>query len=212
MLLSLHIPKTAGLTFSRVLAEVYREDFYRSYWEITNCRGDVVPGFPANARCIHGHLNLADLLPAYPDAMLVTWVRNPVERVASLYHYWRREPDWRHPLCRALHEQRLTLVEFARQDPARNEMCRFFGDWAPVDFSFVGIFEELPASMDLFHRKFGVPPTPLTHGHRNPGRGRSDYPLSARERIAIAEYNERDWELYWECVQRFSAERQALAA
>ena len=209
MWLSLHIPKTAGLTFSLVLAEVFREDFFRSYWEITNCRGETVPAFPANARCIHGHIDLRALLPAHPDALLLTWVREPVQRVASLYHYWRREPDLRHPLCRALHERQLSLLDFARQEQARNDMTRFFAGYGPADFAFVGLFEELGASMDLFFRKFGLPPMPLAHGHRNPDRGVDGYPVSAGEQAEIAELNADDVRLYRECARRFAAEREA---
>ncbi len=207
--LSLHIPKTAGLTFSLVLAEVFREDFFRSYWEITNCRGETVPAFPPNARCIHGHLDVNALLPRFPDAILVTWVRDPVQRVASLYHYWKREPDLRHPLCRILRERNLSLLDFARQDPARNDMTRFFGGLGPPDFSFIGLFEELGASMELFFRKFGLPAMPLAHGHRNPDRGADGYAVSAAETVAIAELNADDVRLYDECVRRFEAEREA---
>ena len=206
--LSVHIPKTAGLTFSLVLAEVFREDFFRSYWEITNCRGETVPAFPPNARCIHGHIDLAALLPKYPDSILVTWVRDPVQRVASLYHYWKREPDLRHPLCRALHERNLSLLDFARQEAARNDMTRFFGGFGPADFHFIGLFEELDASMDLFFRKFGLPPATLAHGHRNPDRGAGGYPVSAAEQSEIAGLNADDIRLHAECGRRFAAERK----
>ncbi len=210
--LSLHIPKTAGLTFSLVLAEVFRQDFFRSYWEITDCQGKVVPAFPDHARCIHGHIDLERLLSAYPEAILITWVREPVQRVASLYHYWRREPDWRHPLCRALHEQQLSLTAFARQDQARNDLARFFGGFGPADFQFIGVFEELAASMALFFRKFHLPPLPLAHGHRNPDRGADGYPVSSREQAEIADLNADDIRLYAECARVFAAEREAYRA
>jgi hypothetical protein len=209
MVLSLHIPKTAGLTFSRLLAEVFREDFYRTYWEITNCRGEIMPDFPANARCIHGHINPDMLLTRFPSALLVTWVREPVQRLASLYHYWRREPDWRHPLCQTLHEQRLSLLDFARQEAARNEMSRYFGRLRPVDFSFIGIFEDLPTSLERFFQQFDLPPLPISHGHRNPERGSDCYELSASERAEIAMLNSVDEALYRECVARFRREHRA---
>jgi len=209
MWLSVHIPKTAGLTFSLVLAEVFRRDLYRSYWEITDCQGRVVPDFPGNARCIHGHIDLGRLVPAYPDATLVTWVRDPVQRVASLYHYWRREPDWRHSLCRKLHQENLSLLAFARQEPARNEMTRFFGGFGPPDFHFIGLFEQLAESMDVFFRRFGLPRMPVAHGHRNPDRGAGGYALPAEDRAEIAGLNEEDVRLYEACARRFARERAA---
>ncbi len=209
MWLSLHIPKTAGLTFSLVLAEVFREDFYRSYWEITDCEGRVVPAFPAHARCIHGHIDLGRMIPAFPDAVLLTWVREPVQRVASLYHYWRREPDWRHALCRQLHQENLSLAAFARQEAARNEMTRFFGGFGPADFHFIGVFEQLAESMELFCRRFGLPRMPVAHGHRNPDRSAGGYALGAEERAEIAALNADDVRLYQACAERFAAARRA---
>jgi len=212
MVLSLHIPKTAGLTFSRLLAEIFGEDFYRSYWETSDCRGRAVADFPENARCIHGHFCPDLLLARYPSALLLTWVRDPVQRVASLYHYWQREPDWRHPLCRTLHAGRLSLLEFARQDAARNEMSRFFGRLQPEDFSFIGIFEELPASLELFFRRFDLAPRPVSHGHRNPERSTGRYAIPADERAEIAALNSADGALYRECVAQFQRAHAAQAA
>jgi hypothetical protein len=209
MWLSLHIPKTAGLTFSLVLAEVFRQDFYRSYWDITDCQGRIVPKFSDGARCIHGHVDLNRLLAVYPGAILLTWVREPVQRVASLYHYWRREPDWRHPLCRILHEKKLSLAEFARQDQARNDMTRFFGGFGPADFQFIGVFEELAASMALFFRKFNLAPLPIAHGHSNPDRPAQGYPVSPHDQAEIAGLNADDVRLYVECGRAFAAERRA---
>jgi hypothetical protein len=205
--LSLHIPKTGGLTFGRVLAAIYREDFYCSYREITNCRGEPLASLPANIRCVHGHIHAEELLERYPAARLVTWVRDPVQRVVSLYHYWRREPDWQHPLCRTLHERRLSLLDFARMEDARNDMSRYFGRLRPEDFSFIGILEELPASMELFFRRFDLRPLPVSHGHRNPVRDTGGYRLGADQWAEIAALNQSDEILYRECLARFQRER-----
>lgn len=210
MFLSLHIPKTAGLTFSRLLAEHFREGFYRSYWDITNCHGEPALDFPANARCIHGHIDLPRLLSRYPGASLVTWVREPVQRLASFYYYWLREPDQRHPLCRVLHERKLSLLEFARMDEARNEMSRYFGHLRPMDFAFIGLFEELAASVEVFRRRFGLPAAEISHGHRNPDRSTDGYRLTAEERAEIAALNRADRELYDECVERFRRESRSV--
>ncbi len=113
MLLSVHIPKTAGVSFRKILAQLYCEDFLLKYWQMTDAYGQVVTSIPANIRCIHGHYCPEVLLPRYPAARLITWVRDPVERVISSYFHRLRDPDWQHPVTRELHEKKLTLVDFA---------------------------------------------------------------------------------------------------
>ncbi len=210
VLLSLHIPKTAGSTFSRLLAELFGDSLFLQYWETTDSHGRPVADFPAATRCIHGHMLLDRQVERFPGAALATWVREPVQRLVSFYHYWQREPDWRHPLCRALHERHLSLVEFARLDGARNEMSRYFGRYGPADFSFIGIFERLPESMELFFRILNLPPQPFGHERRNLAKTADAYALTPEEHAEITALNAADCALYRDCLAWFERHRAAV--
>lgn len=196
MTLSVHIPKTAGVSFRKILAQLYQEDFMLKYWQMTDAHGQVVTSIPANVRCIHGHYSPDTLLPLYPKARLITWVRDPVERVVSSYFHRLREPDWQHPVTRELHEKKLGLVEFASLELMRNEMARYIGARRIEDFAFIGQMEAFEDSLACFCREFGFSPTAVPRENCNPERRASRYPIDAATRSKIAALNERDFEIY----------------
>ena len=160
VMLSLHIPKTGGVSFRQMLATLFGENYCQTYWEITDAHGRVLADFPASVRCVHGHFYAEKLRRRFPAAALVTWVREPVERIVSFYQYWHREPDWKNPLCRALHEHDWTLRDFAARDETRNEMTRYFGCVAPEEFAFIGLTERFAESMQLFVQLFHLTAVP----------------------------------------------------
>ncbi len=203
MILSLHVPLATPPGFRELLAGVFGEGFFASYHEITDCRGRAVPEFPPAARCIHGHIPLLRLRARYPGALLVTWVMDPVQRVAAQYRYWQREPDWRNPLCEALHRQQWSLLEFARQPGARNEMARFCGDLRPADFAFVGLMEEFPRSVELLLRRLQVTAVPVFEDYRRNARPLAPAPLPAAEAAEIAGLNPDSCRIYAQCRDWF---------
>ncbi|MDB6167284.1 MAG: hypothetical protein JWM88_148 [Verrucomicrobia bacterium] len=201
MLLSVHIPKTAGASFRRILAQLYEEDIILKYWRMTDARGQVIAAIPPNIRCIHGHFHPEALLPDFPHAKLITWVRDPVQRVISSYYHRLRDPDWEHPVTRELHEKKLTVVQFAALDLMRNEMTRYFGGKRPKDFAFIGITERFEESVHRFLRVFGFPPVEIPRENCNPDRSAESYAVDLRTRDAIAALNESDLSIYHEVCQ-----------
>ena len=201
MLLSVHIPKTAGASFRRILAQLFEEDFILKYWQMTDARGRVIAAIPPNVRCVHGHFPPDELLEEFPRAELITWVRDPIERVISSYHHRLREPDWTHPVTRELHERKLSLVQFAALELMRNEMSRYFGSRRPEDFSFIGITEDFEASFERFLRRFNFRRVAIPRDNCNPHRTTERYDIDPETRRAIAALNEQDVSLYREICQ-----------
>ena len=202
MILSVHIPKTAGVSFRKVLAQIHGPGFVQYYWQITDAWGNVCPEIPDGATCVHGHFEAHLLADRYPEATLITWVRDPVERVASSYYFRLREPDWQHPVCVELHQKKLSLPEYAALEWVRDEMTRFLGRKLPEDFAFVGIVEQFDASMERFFRQFGVAPVVVPRENTNPERQAPVYEISAVDRARILELNQADWALYQSCLAR----------
>lgn len=202
VVLSVHIPKTGGVSFRKILAQLYEEDFLLKYWQMTDAYGRVVTSIPENIRCIHGHFHTDALLPAYPEAKLITWVRDPVERVVSSYFHRLRDPDWAHPVSRELHEKKLSLTEFAALELMRNETARFFGSRQPADFAFIGRMETFESSLARFLEEFGFSQVPIPCENRNPDRQTSRYPLDDDTRAKIAALNELDLAIYDDVCRR----------
>lgn len=202
MILSIHIPKTAGVSLRNTLKEHFGAGFYLYYWEITDPWGRVVKEVPETARCVHGHFQTDVLSGRFPQAQLITWVRDPVERVASSYHHRLREPDWNHPVCHELHRRKLSLEAYAELPLVRNEMAHFFGSKRVVDFAFIGLVERHAQSFARLGDYLGFSGMPARHDNVNPGRSGEGYVIDPGVRRAIAALNAEDVRLYAECLER----------
>ena len=201
MILSVHIPKTAGVSIRNFLKEHYDAGFVLSYWQVTDAFGRVLPEVPSSAACVHGHFVADHLADRFPDATLVTWVREPVDRVVSSYYHRLRDPDWQNSVCRKVHEEKLGLVEFAELPEMRNEMAHFMGRKQPADFDFIGIMEDFDFSLEIFCEQFGLPAKPARLDNCNPWHPVGQpYELPAAIRATIFQLNEVDAEIYAECL------------
>ena len=204
MLVSVHIPKCAGMSFHNVLRDIYRERCWTNYGRIFSreqARSGVVP---QGTLCIHGHFMADAFDDIFPRRELVTWVRHPVERVASMYHFFLRNPGMRDDSCRALHERKLGLREFADLDGVANLSSRLLAGKPVGDFAFVGIVETFPESLCRFARKYSRGKTPIEpKTNVNSQREDPGYPLSREDIDHILSRNESDLLWYEQARARF---------
>jgi hypothetical protein len=161
-LLSIHVPKTAGSSFRRILERVYHEEgellsLYDT--EVVAAIGeDRLPLIDAGVRAIHGHFPATRALrDAYPRARIVAWVREPVERAISYFHYWKRLPRHGNPLHDFFLDQDLSLVEFASHPAMVNEYSYYLGRIPLEDFFFVGLMERFDTDVALLAHRMGWP-------------------------------------------------------
>lgn len=213
LIVSVHIPKTGGITFREVLTELAEgrlvhdyEDrplIPRSPWRALAERFRRVE-LPPGTRVVHGHFVASKYWRAFPEARFVTWFRDPIERLASHYHYWQREPDPKHPTCRRLLEERLSLAQFAALPEMRNVHARFLGAVPVEALAFIGLTESFDDGLELFGRLF-CPQRRLTIERRNvnPQRQGESYGIEPAVRAAIADLNRTDLDLYARARRRY---------
>jgi hypothetical protein len=89
----LHIPKTAGTSISSILSRWYPENLifqggnkldYNKY-----CKDEI-----SEYRLYKGHIQFIYANPSLPsDTLFVTLLREPLERVISLYYFWQGYSD-----------------------------------------------------------------------------------------------------------------------
>lgn len=209
LLVSVHIPKTAGTSFGGILDALYGDAFShrvgsRLWAEET--RQDpalLAPG----TRCVHGHFP-ADLFDAVADdRKLVTWIRHPVDRIVSNYFHFLRLPDHTNYRCRRIYEKNLSVTQFAEIEGMRDEASCFTAGKRVDDFDFVGITEHFEASLRLFFEMFGIEPRgQIPQANKNRSRRYRAHRISEAERDCILSLNQRDAAWYEEALARFEAD------
>lgn len=215
LIVSIHVPKTGGETFRDILEALTEGHLQRDYgdrplaplslrqrYRLATARPQLEPG----ARAVHGHFIATKYWRRFPDARYMAWFREPVERLASHYHYWKRKPDRQNPTCRRLIEEDLTLEAFAALPEMRDVQARFLGEVPVAKLAFVGLTERYDESMELFRHAFypGLA-AKAQRTNANPDREDGGYQLDPATRASLEALNAADTRLYAEARQRFEA-------
>jgi len=174
----------------------------------------------AHLRFIYGHVpfGLHDCLP-HSAAAYVTLLRNPVDRMVSIYYYALRRPEW--ALSGEIKRRRLSLHEFAMSDVAaefNNGQTRMLsGADDPIDssvalekalksltshFLVAGLTERLDESVLLFRKLLGW--RRVFYQKKNVNRHRIRLEDISKGTIAAIErHNTLDLELYESARKHF---------
>jgi hypothetical protein len=205
MIVSIHVPKCAGTSFRHVLDRMYGNRIWYNYGAIF-CREQAREGVvPPGTEIIHGHFLGDSFDGLYPQRQLLTWVREPVERVVSNYFHFLRAPDMRDTCCQALHERKLGLREFAELDWMRNLSSRYLAQKPLDEFQFVGISERFGESMAQFCQVYGIKnEIGLPRVNTNPDRRTDRYEISVADRAFIQDLNAIDLAWYNQALERLA--------
>lgn len=202
-LIGIHIKKTAGMSFKLLLKRQYGRKYYRLNinQEIEN-RKEVFEEhlglIPEDTRVIHGHFFYEDALPLYslyPDVPILTWLREPVQRVISSYYYSQRKyRDGDQP--EKTYMEHYSLLDYARDERYRNEMARVLHGTDLADLAFVGIMEYLEE--DLAYLSSLLEWSPYKIPERNINKSyKAKNPIPTDAEIAeIVRLNQDDIKLY----------------
>ena len=228
-LIFLHIPKNAGRTFESVLERQYAAksifDLY-GYGQTIENAVSVLTGLPAaekeRIRLIKGHyqFGLHTLLPQ--SATYIAFLRDPVDRVVSHYHYVSR--DVNHPLHHLVTTKKMSLYDYVSSGVSLelnngqtrmisgNEHRDSYGQCSGAlldqaksnidhHFSVVGLVERFDESLALMSCLFGW--KKVYYAKTNvAARRQLVADIDAETIRLIKKYNDLDRELY-----RFAAEK-----
>lgn len=172
MLISLHLPKTAGTRFRRLLESHFAERLLADYADaplhdtvaarrLQALRAGAAlllrPHRLQDVEAVHGHFLAIkySLWSGGPGWRRVTWLRDPVERLASHYYYWRRsyEPAQSGVLHQRMMEEDWSLERFCLGPELRNIYRQFLWGVPLARFDFVGITEHFDHDIDDFARR-----------------------------------------------------------
>lgn len=233
----LHIGKTAGSTLATILGRYYtREETFQIYPKRYHDTLDALTSLPAarraEIRLLKGHLpfGVHEHLPT--PATYVTMLREPVDRVVSLYYFARRVPKHylHQPIVRGnldieryvssglsweMDNGQLRVLTGHLHDIAIGGCTRVLLDEAKRNiiqhFSVVGLSGRFDESVLLTKHRLGWKGFPV-YRRKNVtvGRPTTDR-LSKSELAAIRKHNELDEELYQWVSARFQREWEAEA-
>jgi hypothetical protein len=191
-LVFVHVPKTAGLTTTKVLSEIYGPD---KVW--SEQRQKELGPFDKNKyNVVKGHFRY-DRFPDL-DWPIITIVRHPVERIISHYNYAIHNNRPRIFTSRGF-KPGVRLLEFAGADINRNAYTKQLG--TDLDkFKLVLITEFFDESMEALFNWMGYNKK-IKYGVVN--KTNKKKPVSEKERRVIKEFNKEDMELYREAKDRF---------
>lgn len=213
MLISLHLPKTAGSSFARSLHDHFGERLLRDYADlplntprrqrhvraVLECGRQLLRNLKG-VECIHGHFLPMKylLLGARRGATFVTWLRDPIERIASHYYYWQRTYDsaCAPPLHRRVVEENWSLERFCLAPELRNLYCQFLWGFPLRRFDFIGITECYEEDFTRFAQAFLERPARAYQENTNDGCNPRIYVPQGALRRRIAAYHARDMALY----------------
>ena len=216
LVIFIHLPKTAGSTFARIIERKYGAgsilDLYASM--LGEELSAIPPAQLAHLRVVMGHLYFGAHIFLSRPSTYITMLRDPVDRVISHYYFVRRFPS--HYLYDSA--RKMSLKEYVescnRQEP-NNDQTRLlagkrdmssFGlcsdemlDTAKGNlakyFAVVGITEEFDRSLILMKRILGWRNPFYINQNVSQHRPRKEgIPLETLRVIQV--YNELDIELY----------------
>jgi hypothetical protein len=177
MLISVHMPKAGGMSFRSLLETHYGKRFMHDYADLPiNTPLDkryamALEGFEKSKKtlqwkfnhrksdCIHGHFIPYKYAGLYGNKNIrfVTWLRDPLERLASHYHFWLRHYNAETTpgaLHRKVVEENWTFEEFCFSKEMQNFYAQFLWRFPITQFDFVGITEHFGEDIQYFAKYF----------------------------------------------------------
>ena len=213
MIISVHIPKTAGTSFAKNLEAYFRAGLLKDYDDLPtntpqyernraallasvhNAETDQLTG----VACIHGHFLPLKylLLSVKKDLRFITWMRNPVERVLSHYHYLKSfyDPATAPTLHRKMIEEEWSVERFCLAPELQNLYGQFLWGFPLEYFDFIGITEYYDEDLAYFSGQYLN--TNLEPHRENMGKNEGgSYQIEASFREKLEQFHAYDFELY----------------
>lgn len=211
VIISLHMPKTAGNSFLNALRQRFHETLLLDYGDMNALQayfagapsGELAIPVPMEQlrgiACTHGHF----LAPKYgafaaqPDHRFVTWLRDPVQRLCSHYFFWRRtyDPATSGPLFRKVVEEDWSLERFCLCAEYRNIYTKYLCGFPRERFDFIGIMEHYDADLAYLGNTLLGMPVASDHANRNRGQT-GGYTIDSGLRAEIEAVHAADYALY----------------
>lgn len=202
----IHIPKTGGSS----ILQLFHKNFDEA--EICAVKRNLFKENPSAApsslllnavsprtRVLHGHFTyeeVAPLLALHPNAKVITFLRNPVDRVVSNYSYFKtRILEGKVPAHQLARESE-TLKEYASLPASQNRMSRFLKGISPENLFFTGFLENFEDDLERLFGLLGLQIEVIPFINENKESRSKKQSLTMEEYKYLEKLNADDMELY----------------
>ncbi len=205
---SLHVPKTGGITFRQILEQKFGDRLQLAYdksegWPIVSC-----------SACIHGHgvfKDFSDIITEHTEARWMTFLRDPLHSAISFYFFIKKyslqKPSVKF-VDRGLDIWLNHTEIFRWPDPPgynHNRYKKWFEKRPIEQYDFVGLTEQFDESLVLLYHLFQW--KPLYYKSENIG-GYNPPDLSEEVVATFRELNAEDYLIYYRVVNNFEIRKK----
>jgi hypothetical protein len=221
MIVSLHVPKTAGTSFQQMLKREYGERLLLDYgdWVGLNSPEAIARRVEraadmrrrrdellASYEIIHGHFLAEKYLGLFPRADFVAFFRDPYQQTISNYHFLLRHPEAgeEYPAVKVFHDAKMTLHDYVAWKEVRSPQADVLTGLSLDDLAVVGLTEEFERGIALFNRVLGAHLEGGIRLNANQAREERLYPVPDDLEKLIDANREKDIEVYRRAKERFA--------
>lgn len=204
----LHIPKTAGTSFRKSAEQYFGPQLVlNDYGEQSSETSDDIRGAlydkqdmelltekASTRKFLTGHFSLAKYREVFPDSPVVTFFRDPVERIISEYIHFATHYNFEG-----------SLSEFYHRKHFQNRQSRALSGALPTDLDYYGITEDYENSLNGFNHRYATrfPLATLNRGKYDGGIKEIATPAEIEEIKAL---NSDDIRIYNYALEHYSGQ------
>lgn len=222
-----HIPKAAGSSLKEAISQAIAPDnIYFDYNKPLS-----TPPLPRKLKClassfftrgmekeiIFGHFQAGKYADFSKGKFhkragwrYIVFVRDPLQRAMSHYHFWKRTDDSQHRVWQRFTRENWSLERFLLSPEHENFMSQYLWRFPISNFDFVGITEHFEESIRLLGQAF-----PALEGlafrmeNSNPGKAIEEkYVVPSDLAKEFRERNAMDYAIYEQALLLFEQQKQ----
>ena len=198
VILSVHIPKAAGISLWQMFQHAFPEGLADVYPDRDPWRNIV-----DKVEVIHGHFDLQDYLSIAPAPRVITFLREPLSRAVSHFYFWLEPPTPNspaidHPLyVKHFVEQEPDLERFLLEPGMANLVSSFLKPFnRPEQFWFVGFQEHFAEDVRCLQRLLHLPEVPLAIHNKSERKSGARIEIAPHVKERFYEIHNEDKRLY----------------
>lgn len=206
-ILFVHMPKCAGISIRSIIEDVFPDKkviFENSSLlamprtqQMLTLKTYQTPQPIKENSIVFGHIFPAKYIgPNTNDVALVTFLRNPLDRLISHYNFWKNSTYPKHRVWVKLKENDWSFYEFAMSEEMRNFYSQYFVNIPVSRFNFIGVYEQLDKSWARFCKAMHGIPIGLPHINRTEKKWITKEEITSLARSEIEDFHSEDYKIY----------------